>query len=293
MMSPFVRRHRLAAKLRTLREEREMTADELAKGIHYSRTKISRLENAYGRPDVGDVITVLDALDVAGPEWEEIVRLARDASSKGWWDRFGDSMGSRQKLYADLEAGAATVRDYSPTGIPAVLQTPEFIDALVKLDKSNRPIRYTPARMTEARRQRQLHFLRPDGPTYDTVLDEFVILRLDVHADVMIKQLRHMVDIVSAEERLTVRFLRYNARITGGLLPKSSVALYTFPADEDPAMAVVETVTNDLVHTDPEELARYDGDYKRLQEAALAPEESLAFLSETADRLANEMRQRV
>jgi transcriptional regulator with XRE-family HTH domain len=38
---------RLATVLRELREERGMMADELAKRIHYSRTKISRLENAY------------------------------------------------------------------------------------------------------------------------------------------------------------------------------------------------------------------------------------------------------
>ncbi|TDB88714.1 XRE family transcriptional regulator [Actinomadura sp. 7K534] len=52
MVSPFVRRQRLATVLRELREERGMMADELAKRIHYSRTKISRLEYAYGRPDV-------------------------------------------------------------------------------------------------------------------------------------------------------------------------------------------------------------------------------------------------
>src|SRR5690606_219393 len=41
MVSPFVRRQRLATVLRDLREERGMMADELAKRIHYSRTKIS------------------------------------------------------------------------------------------------------------------------------------------------------------------------------------------------------------------------------------------------------------
>ena len=265
-------------------------ADELAKRIHYSRMKISRLENAHGRPDVADVITILDALDVTGPAWETIVRLAKDAAVKGWWDRYGDSMGVRQKLYADLEFGANTVRDYDPTGIPAVLQTPDFIRALIDLDRSNRRVKYTPAQLIEARRRRQAHLTRPDGPSYDTVLDEFVILRLDVPPAVMIEQLKHLVEMVSAENQLTVRFLRYNARISGGLLPKSSFALYTFPVPEDPALAVVETITADIVHTDPDEVASYTRDYERLQEAALSPDESLTFLTETADQLASEMR---
>ncbi|MFA1550442.1 helix-turn-helix domain-containing protein [Actinomadura chokoriensis] len=81
MVSPYVRRQRLATELRKLREERGLMADELAKRIHYSRMKISRLENAHGRPDVADVITILDALNVPEKQWTEIVRLAHDHGS--------------------------------------------------------------------------------------------------------------------------------------------------------------------------------------------------------------------
>lgn len=59
-----------------------MMADELAKRIHYSRMKISRLENAHGRPDVSDVIKILDALGITGARREEIVRLANQAATK-------------------------------------------------------------------------------------------------------------------------------------------------------------------------------------------------------------------
>ncbi|MEV5828466.1 helix-turn-helix transcriptional regulator [Spirillospora sp. NPDC052242] len=289
MSSPFVRRRRLADELRNLREEHDLTADELAKRIHYSRMKISRLENAHGRPDVRDVVKILDTLGVKEPKWAEMIRLATEASEKGWWDRYGDSMGPRQKLYADLESGANSICDYDPTGIPAVLQTPEFIDALIRLDKANRPIKYVPARMAKAREHRRQTLLRPQGPSYDTVVDEFVIFRLDIPSEVMAAQLRHIVEVVLREPQLTVRLLRYNARISGGLLPKSSFALYTFPGPQDPPMAVVETITTDLVHTEQQELARYTGDYKRLQEAALSPDESLAFLVETAERISDGM----
>jgi len=54
MTSPYVRRLRLAAELRKLREERDLTTDELAKLVFQSRPKISKLENAQIRPDVGE-----------------------------------------------------------------------------------------------------------------------------------------------------------------------------------------------------------------------------------------------
>jgi transcriptional regulator with XRE-family HTH domain len=104
--SPFVRRRRLADELRALREAHDLSADELAKRIHHSRMRISRLENAHGRPDVRDVITILDTLGIKGTQWEEIIRLAYDAAEKGWWDRYGDSISSWLEV-GGLQCGTA------------------------------------------------------------------------------------------------------------------------------------------------------------------------------------------
>ncbi|RFS85196.1 XRE family transcriptional regulator [Actinomadura spongiicola] len=106
MVSPYVRRLKLATELRALREEHGILTEDLAKRLYYSRTKISRLETAAGRPDVAVVMSILDILGVTGEEWERIIRLAHEAAVKGWWDRYRQSMGPRQRLYADLEFGA-------------------------------------------------------------------------------------------------------------------------------------------------------------------------------------------
>ncbi|MBC6462964.1 helix-turn-helix transcriptional regulator [Actinomadura sp. HBU206391] len=288
MTSPFVRRRRLATELRTLREEKGMTAGRLSQLLHQSRMKVSRLENAHIRPDLAEIMKILDLLGVTGDKWNEVVRIARDAAERGWWDSFGDAMGPRQRLYADLESGASLVQEYNQTAIPGVLQTPEFTWALVELDRHDGPIRYVPERMAQARLQRQRTVFHPDGPHYEVVLDECVMRRLTVCPAVLRAQLRHLVDTVSAEARFTVRLLPIDARITAGLLPRSSFALYTFPDPEDPKMAVVDTATADLVHTDPGEVARFEGHYDRLLQASLSPADSLSSLGKLADRLADE-----
>jgi transcriptional regulator with XRE-family HTH domain len=288
MISPFVRRRRLAAELRALREDRDLTTDELARLIHQSRSKISRLENGQLRPDLAEIMDLLDVLEVTGDRWDTVVRLARDAAARGWWDSFGDTMGARQRLYADLESGAEGIRSYNQTGIPAILQTKEFIAALVELDQGEGPLDYRPERMADARLHRQRRLLSPEGPTYETVLDEFVVRRLGVPAAVMAAQLQHLIDVVSAEPRVTVRVLPYDARIAGGLLPKSSFSLYAFPDPADPPMAVVDTVTTDLVHTEKREVSRYTGHYDRLCRVALSPADSLTFLGKAADQLTDE-----
>jgi len=288
MPSPYVRRRRLAAELRKLREERDMTADELARFVYQSRTKITRLENGQVRPDLAEIMDMLDRLAVTGRQYDKIVRLARDSAERGWWDSFGDTMGPRQKLYADLESGADTIRSYNQTAFPAVLQTPDFINALVDLDQRQGPLDYRPERMTDARTHRQRRLLHPEGPTYDAVLDECMIHRLAVPPAVKAAQLRHLIEVVTGEDRITVWILPADQPIPGGFLPKASFFLYTFPEPADPPLAVVDTVTTDLVLTKRNDLSRYISLYDRLREAALSPNDSLAFLQRLADRLSEQ-----
>lgn len=282
MFSPYVRRRRLASQLRALREEREMTTDELAKRIHYSRMKVSRLENASGRPDVSDVIRILDTFGITGTEWERIVRLANSAAQKGWWDSHGESIGTRQRLYIDIESGAATIREYNQAALPGALQTLDFIGALIELAKAEGPLSYSPSKMTDARLRRGKDLLRPDGPTYEVVVDEVVIRRLAVPPEIMKSQLLHMLTLVDSEPRLTLRILPLRTQMVGTLLPRSTFTLYTFPDAEDPPMAAVDITTSDLIYTEPDDVKRYTRKYEKICRAALSPEDSRELLMKAA-----------
>ena len=52
---PIVPRRRIAAELRRLREERGLTLDQVAGSVLISTSKLSRLENAQGSPQLRDV----------------------------------------------------------------------------------------------------------------------------------------------------------------------------------------------------------------------------------------------
>ncbi|TDB94397.1 helix-turn-helix transcriptional regulator [Actinomadura sp. 7K534] len=244
MTSPFVRRRRLAAELRTLREQNGMTADELARRIYRSRMTVSKLENARCRPDVRDIVKILKVLGVTGEKFDAIFKIACDAADRGWWDSYGDAMGPRQRMYADLESGAATIREYNQFTIPGTLQSPEFIR-----------------------------------------LDEVVIRRPTASPQVMLGQIRSLIDTATRHPRVTVLILPVNANFTGRLLPKSAFSLYTFPDPADPPMAVVDTVSTDIVHTEHGELMRYKQRYEHLRQAALSGAASIGLLTDEASRL--------
>src|SRR5436309_2025377 len=124
MISPYVRRLRLGAEIRAMRAEAGLTAAQLGKRIGRSRADISRLENGHV-VDQADIVNILDELGVEGDRWTQLMTIAREAGEKGWWDSYR-TIGDRQAMYANLEAGAIRIRQYDQTLIPGLLQTPEY-----------------------------------------------------------------------------------------------------------------------------------------------------------------------
>lgn len=128
MSSPYVRRLRLGIELRTLRDQRNMTQTRAARAIGKTRNDISKLENAQA-VDFAAVLNLLDAMGLEDSRWAELMALTRDASAPGWWESV-KNIGDRQALHANLEWGAATIREYHQTALPGLLQIPDYVRSL-------------------------------------------------------------------------------------------------------------------------------------------------------------------
>ncbi|WP_433327783.1 helix-turn-helix domain-containing protein [Spirillospora sp. CA-294931] len=285
MSSPYIRRRRLAFELRALRESRGLTADELAARIHQSRVKISKLENAHNRPDLTDVLNILRALGVPDTEWRRYLELAADAAKKGWWDKYGDAMGSLQRIYADIEAGAERLREFQPGVLPGLLQTPEYTWALVDIGKAQGPLSYDPARAIQARADRQRSGFRDGGPHYEVILDEVGLRRFSVPTEVMRTQLIHMIHIAEEHPQLSIRVFPLITGSVGEPLPRSQFVLYTFPDPADPPMVAVGTDGGHFFYTEPEQLGRYTHMYEYMRGLTLSEVSSLTMLNELADEI--------
>lgn len=285
MTSPFVRRRRLGAELRTLREQRGLTAEDVARVLCYSRAKISRIENGHNRPNLVEIMKILDHLEVPGEKFQQIVQIAREGAERGWWDEYGDAMGRRQRMYADIESGAATIREYNQFTIPGLLQTSGFIEFMIKMAGSEKRTDFHPEQMKEARLHRQSHLMSPQGPRYEVILDEVVVRRPTAPTPVMLDQIRSLIDTATKHPRITVRILPLVTDFSGRLLPQSSFFLFTFPDPHDPPIAVVETMNTDVVHIDHSQVMRYTQRYEHLQQAALSGAASLSLLADAANDL--------
>lgn len=283
MISPYVRRLRLGAEVRALRAEAGLTADQLGRRIGRSRADISRLENGHV-VDQADVISILDALGVDGERWTQIVTIAREAGEKGWWESY-KTMGDRQALIANLEAGAASIRKYEQTFLPGLLQIPEFVKARCEADATLElaSISVDGVVAGNAGRQRMLH--RPGGPTLEVIVDEVAVHRLTAPPELAKKQLYHLATSVNGDPKVVLQVLPVRARIDSFTVPRCTFSIYTYPDPGDPAVVAIDTVTSDLILTDPGDVAPYEQLYERLRNAALPPDESLDLLTEAAAEL--------
>jgi len=288
VISPYVRRRRLAAELIRLREEHGYSSEKLAKTIGVARQRISRLENGHVRPDLDEIMRVLDTLGVGEKRWTQIMTIAREAQERGWWEKFTDEMGPRQALYANLEAGARNIREYQMTFLPGLLQIPAFTAARARADRSAYPDHFDPARALEARAGRQRVLERPGGPSYEVIIDELAVRRFAAPPPVVGAQLRHLVDLGKNRKRVSIRVLPLDASILGHSVPRSAFSTYRYPDPADPVVVAVDTVTSDLVLTDPAEVSHYLTLYERLEDAALTQADSIDFLAAAAEELRNE-----
>lgn len=285
MISPFVRRLRLAMELRALRDAAGLTHDQLAKQIGQSRQQISRLENGHVAPDQDDVMLILDKLGVDGDKWTQVLAIAQEAATKGWWVSTAKAMGERQAMFANLEAGATAVFQYQQTFVPGLAQTKAFTRHRIEAEwlpvPSDGP---DPEGVLKGRAGRQRMLRRQGGPTYEAILDEVVVRRMSAPPGVLAAQMEHLAQLAK-DENFTVRLLPMEARIEGYSLPACSFSFYRYPDPGDPTVVAVEAVTSDLILTEPTQTAAYVQMYDRLRGAARPVEESLRLITQVAARL--------
>jgi transcriptional regulator with XRE-family HTH domain len=287
MISPYVRRLRLGAELRAMRVAARLTHEQVGRKIGVSRAQVSRIENGHV-VDLTDVMGILDALGVDGDRWTQVMTIAREAGEKGWWESTR-GIGERQALYANLEGGARRIREYQQAFIPGLLQIPEFVRARTTAAAPMlEPLDGTVDGLLAGRDGRQRMLRRPGAPGYEVIIDELAVRRLAGPPGVVKKQLFHLATAGNGKPAIGLRVLPIDARIAGYAVPRCTFSIYDYPDPGDPVVVAVDTVTSDLILTDPAQVAPYDQLYARLADAALPPAGSLDLLTQAATTLPDE-----
>ena len=292
-----MRRRRLGTELRRLRESANLTGDQVIERVGWaSASKLSRLENGRSRPDPSDVLTLLDLYGVSGATRDDLVGITREAGDMRVWLRSYSVMTKRQRSYAELEAGCAEIREYSPVIVPGLLQTSSYARVRIvsseplTLDSSGETDKVDtddPETEVQARMARQSLLTREiEPPRYMAVLEEAALGRRSGPPDVIRKQLVRLCEL-SKLPNVTIQVLPRGARIADWYLPHTAFSLYRYSDPQDPETLAVEGISTNMVLDDREELNRYNVVFEWLQTAALSPEETLAWLTDEVGQVSS------
>jgi transcriptional regulator with XRE-family HTH domain len=251
---PTALRIALGAQLRRLREESHVTVTDAAEAIRATHSKISRLERGRSgakQRDVADLLSLYGMTDAA--QREELLALARQANTPGWWQPYNDVLPSWFELYLGLERAASIIRLYEVQFIHGLLQTEDYARAVILIANAHAPAEEIDRRVS-VRMKRQQLLTQPDGPQVWAVLDEAALRRWPAGPEVMRAQLKHLLQVTELPN-VTLQIVPFDVgphAAAGG-----PFTILRFPEPDLPDMVYLEQLNSAVYLDHPDDVIDY------------------------------------
>lgn len=248
----------LGAALRALRQASGKEAKAVARSAVMSTAKLSKIENGRVAPATADVERILTVLDVSPEIKAEYLAVARAQATEATAWRLFRRMGyhKKQEQIRALESSMALLRLFQPSLVPGLLQTPEYIRAVLE-----------PKGLTEAQLFRTVSArIDRQRVLYDTskvlrfVVTEPVLRWRLLPPAMMAGQLDRIVS-VSRLPNVDVRVVPLDA-------PQRDVPGHSFVIRDD-RVVTVETTHAEVVVTDPRDVSLYVEKFDRFASVSI------------------------
>ncbi len=272
-----VNRAQLGAALRALRVASEKEAKAVARSALMSPSKLSKIENAKLAPSATDVERILTAIGVSDEVKAEYTEAARASATEATAWRLLKRMGVHkgQQAAQALEAQMSTLRLFQPALVPGLLQTPEYIRAILRRhDLSEDALNRT----VNGRLERQ-EVLYDNTKSLRFIITEPVLRWRIVPPQMMAAQL----DRVASLSRLS----HVDIRVVPLEAQQQDIANHAFVIRDD-RMVTVETVHAEVVVTDPRDVDLYVDKFEGFHRAALVGEDMRNLIEDIRDNFLQE-----
>src|SRR5215469_6281176 len=281
--SPTVRRRRLAAELRAIRESKGKSGDVVAAALRWSPSKISRYELARTGLKPQEVEKLLDYYEVTGSRRELLLRLAEEAAQKGWWEEYAEFLSPDYQQFIGLEHEATSMSIWHVEVVAGLLQTEAYARHIIGSYNQVEPI--APGmieRLVRVRMLRQRVMSRDPTPQLAVVLDESILRRRLGDDAVMYRQLRHLAN-EAERPNVSLRVLPLDAQhaVFG-----ESFVIFRFGSDGEAIMQDVvsaEHLRNDFSVEGERETYLHGIAFRTLVNSSLDPEASRELILDTAE----------
>jgi transcriptional regulator with XRE-family HTH domain len=277
----------LARQLRELRRARYTTGSAFARRLHWSQSRVSKIETGAKVPSREELVAWIDhtvgdrstasalwrAWDEARAEQEPPAR-ARPRPGLGDGD-VGYPERMIERVQRDLRA--ATIMEYQPSLMPSILATGEYMAAAFRTHLELLQLSDDDVERTLAQRERQQRRLLDGGVETCVVLEEAVLYNDAPGQRVLVRQLDRLQQLVRSLPNLDVAVHPSSAEP----IPVTSTN-FTI---HDRARVHVQGVGCDFTVDEPTRVAPWLRAFEAAQQRSARGPEALALIAEAQRRL--------
>jgi transcriptional regulator with XRE-family HTH domain len=282
---PLGPRRGIATTVKKLREDSGKNLAEVARDLMISTSKLSRLENAQGKPLPRDIRDIISYYEIEGtPLADRLRRWVYAAQETGWWTDFDDEvlgpvLGELGlDTHLAYEAEASVERTYTLPFLPALLQTPDYARAIFRNMERRSEDEIDQLVGLRVRRQEALHHREGLPPLrLVAVTHESTLLQTVGSPEILREQLGALLKWSEAEN-VTLHVLPFTAKPV--LTMTCMYAYFEYQDDNDLEQDVVHIETHAGWRSieNPDKVAEYRKAHDALIEASLSEDDSRALI---------------
>src|SRR5712691_3246252 len=273
-----VAKFRLSRRLTQLRREAHYTANHVCDMLNWGRGKVGRFEaNQWKRPEMSDIRDLLRIYDAPSAVQDELEELAIRARTRPWWRDYPEIFDNE---FPGFENDATRIRVFMPLILPGLLQTPAYVEALMRAG-SRPPTWRERALATRLRRPEILERTGPTAPKLTAVITEASLMyRWGTRTD-RYEQVVHLA-AMGSRPNVELRIQRFIDGPYPGM--HSMINIFGFP-DGEPNLVYMETDYAIEEVSSAESVNTYVQAFGRASFGLYEPAATAVFLRQLADQL--------
>jgi len=210
-VSPVVASWELTLRLRERREQLGIDVKTIVKEVGLSRGYWVLIEGDRRIPAEDKLDLLMTVFEFDADERNELIALRSAAKERGWWSKFSALFGSELLRFYGMEYGAERVRTYESVLMPGLLQSEEYVRALMVAGVATvLPVEVE--QRVEVRMRRQHRLEGEDPMKLSAVIGEAALVQQIGGPGVLYRQLLHLADLIETHpDTIDVRLMPFTA----------------------------------------------------------------------------------
>ena len=263
--------------LREARDAVGMGQRELANLVGIHHTILSKIENGHRVPSTEQTAMMLAYLHVQGDRADTIIELARDTSAPLWLAVTLPEQHHQMEALLDFERNAKTITEVSPLLVPGLLQTTNYIRAMMSAGVSTKEVETR----TAVRIGRRETLIREDSPVeFTALIGEASLHQIIGDTRIMTEQLNHLLKMAD-RPNIDLRVVPFSS----GWHPGLEGAFTLIEPEEGEPIVHLENRRSGLFLHMPTDIGLYREAAEWERRVAMSPEVSAALITALINKM--------